>query len=126
MNHITDNIVYQWYNYCFFRVTDLMNHVSVLINYPVDDVDPEDPDQVQRLLNLCQSEYDKKDAPRYNIVIDLGAKGTRYYVGNITGYCSDPLPYYFAWDANEVPELKNICQHLFLDAWEEEVKPFQN
>lgn len=126
MNHITDNIVYQRFNYCFFRVKDLMNHVSVLTTYPVDMVDPEDSDQVQRLLNHCQSEFDLTDAHRYNIVFDLGAKGTRYYAGNVTGYSSDPLPYYLAWDANEVPELKNICQHLFLDAWEEEVKPFQN
>lgn len=125
MNHITDNIAYYRYNYCSFRVKDLLNSVSVVTFYPVDDVDPEDPDQVQRLLKHCQSEYDKKDSPRYNIVIDLGAKGTRYYVGNLTGYDSDPLPYYLAWEADEVPELKEICKHLFLDAWEEEVKPFQ-
>lgn len=125
MNHITENIVYQRFSYGFFRVTDLTNNVSVETTYPVDMVDSEDADQVQRLLSSCQSEFDKKDAPRYNIVIDLGAKGTRYYVGNITGYTSDPLPYYLAWEPNEVPELKEICKHLFLDAWEEEVKPFQ-
>lgn len=126
MNHITENIVYLRSSYGHFKVTDLLNCVSIITTYPVDVVDPDDPDQVQRLLNHCQSEFDKKDAPRYNIVIDLGVKGTRFYVGNITGYSSDPLPYYLAWESNEVPELKNICKHLFLDAWEEEVKPFQN
>lgn len=126
MNHITENIFYFRSSFGPFTVIDVLNSVSVNTTYPVDLVDPEDPDQVQRLLNHCQSEFDKQDAPRYNIVIDLGAKGTRYFAGNVTGYSSDPLPYYLAWDANEVPELKNFCKKLFLDAWEEEVKPFQN
>lgn len=126
MNHITDNIVYQKISDFHFIVIDLTNCVSVTTTYPVDAIDPEDLDRVNRFLSLCRELFFRKKSPRYNIVIDLGVKGTRYYVGNITGYSSDPLPYYFAWDANEVPELKNICQHLFLNAWEEEVKPFQN
>lgn len=126
MNHITDNIVYIRTSYGHFKVTDLTNGVSVSTTYPVDTVDPEDPGQVNQLLHHCQFVFDKNDAPRFNIVIDLGAKGTRYYAGNLTGYSSYPLPYCFAWEANEVPELKDICKHLFLDAWEEEVKPFQN
>lgn len=126
MNHITKNIVYHKISDFHFKVIDLTNLVSVITNYPVDAVDPEDHDRVNRFLSLCQELFYRKKEPRYNIVIDLGVKGTRYYDGNIKGYCSDPLPYYLAWEANEVPELKNICKHLFLDAWEEEVKPFQD
>lgn len=126
MNHITENIVYQKISDSHFKVIDLTNCVSVTTIYPIDDIDPEDLDRVNLFLCLCRELFYLKNEHRYNIIIDLGAKGTRYYVGNITGYCSDPLPYYSAWEANEVTELKNICQHLFLDAWEEEVKPFQN
>ena len=60
MNHITENIVYLRSSYGHFTVTDLLNCVSVTTTYPVAVVDPEDPAQGQRLLNHCQSEFDKQ------------------------------------------------------------------
>lgn len=125
MKYLTKNIGYTSNGYGHFKVTDLENKVSVVVeSWVIDDCDEEDDESVEKCLERLRTIYKREDLPRYNIVVNLGSKGERYMIGENGEWDCNPLCYKDAFEPNEVSKLLKIAKDMYLGAWTEEVEPF--